>query len=139
MVAYLRRQRRVRLVLAALCLGVVGLFFHASCCQVSDVTVHPHTSSSVSSSAMAEHSGSDDTSGGHDAPEQCQHSEHAVLQDAAATVHAPDSVLLLLGLLALVTPALCLGLWGRLRVCTSRRPVPLAGRLLLTRLCVSRT
>ncbi len=140
MVAYVRR-RRVRLVLAALCLGVVGLFFHASYCQVSDVTVAPHAASSVSTSASAEHSSSD-TSEDHHASEQCQHSEHAVLQDAAATVHAPDSVLLLLGLLALVTPALCLGLWGRLRVClvvSPRRPVPLAGRLLLTRLCVSRT
>lgn len=141
MVAYLRRRRRVRLVLAALCLGVVALFFHASYCQVSDVTIAPHASSSVSASATAEHSGSD-RADGHEAPEQCQHSEHAVLHDAATTVQAPDSVLLLLGLLALVTPALCLGLWGRLRVCvvlTPRRPVPLAGRLLLTHLCVWRT
>ena len=141
MVAYVRRSRRVRLVLAALCLGVMALFFHASYCQVSDVTVQPHAVSSVSASPTAEHSSSE-TSEGHEAPEQCQHSEHAVLHDAAAPVHAPDSVLVLLGLLALVTPALCLGLWERLRVClvvSPRRPVPLAGRGLLTHLCVLRT
>lgn len=136
MLTFLRRTRPARLVLAAVCLGVMALFVHASSCAGTEEVVPPTPApASATATALVGHAGPD-------GPEQCEHSEHAVLQHAAPSVHGPDSALLLLGLVALVTSVLCLGVRECLYlspVVGTERPVPLAGRGLLTRLCVSRT
>lgn len=136
MLTFLRRTRPARLVLAAVCLGVMALFAHASSCAATeDVATPTHAPASATATALVGNAGPD-------APQQCGHSEHAVLQTAAPSVHAPDSALLLLGLVTLVTCVLCLGVRECLYlspVVDAERPVPLAGRGLLTRLCISRT
>lgn len=133
----LKHRSRIRLVVTVLGLGIAVLFMHASTCAPASHAAPPaasHGTNPVSVSAAQPAPGP--------AEEECAHAHHHVISEALPSTPVPDQMLLGLALLVLAT----LPLWpfdelGRVVRVVARisPPVPLSGRVLLRRVCVSRT
>lgn len=129
------RQGYLRLVVATLGLGIAMLFLHASTCQAVDVTGSVTADpGSVSTVVTPGHSSSD---------EGCDHTNHTTAT-AAVSSSVPLDAQAFLGIAFLALGVLFL--WAFFRGCylrgialQVRPPIPLAGRTLLTFVCVSRT
>lgn len=133
----LRHRGRIRLVVAVLGLGIAVLFMHASTCAPTSPT-----GPSVASQSANPVSVSDAYPAPGHAEEECAHAHHHVISESLPSTPVPDQMLLGLALLVLAT----LPLWPFDELCRVVRvvprispPVPLYGRVLLRRVCVSRT
>ena len=132
-----KHRSRIRLVVAVLGLGIAVLFMHASTCAPAS-----HAGPTAASHSTNPVSVSDAQPGPGAAEEECAHAHHHVISEVLPSTPVPDQMLLGLALLVLAT----LPLWpfDELRrvvrvVPRISPPVPLSGRVLLRRVCVSRT